>query len=133
MPQRFPGAADGLIYSPQNADATFLGPVSLRQAMGNWLLPTAVQVANTEGLDSILRIARLIGVRGLDGQRYDLSLLEDGGQVSVLDTTYAYTVFAGLGEMRGVPTLSSEVDARRHDPVAVLRIDDANGTTLVGV
>lgn len=130
LPQRFPGAADGLIYSPQNADATFLGPVSLRQAMGNWLLPTAVQVANTEGLDSILRIARLIGVRGLDGQRYDLSLLEDGGQVSVLDTTYAYTVFAGLGEMRGVPTLSSEVDARRHDPVAVLRIDDANGTTL---
>ncbi len=130
LPQRFPGAADGLIYSPQNADATFVGPISLRQAMGNWLLSTAVQVANTEGLDSILRIARLIGVRGLDGQRYDLSLLEDGGQVSVLDTTYAYTVFAGLGQMRGVLTLSPEVDARRHDPVAVLRIDAPDGTTL---
>ena len=130
LPQRFPGAADGLIYTPQNADATFSGPLSLRDAMGNWLLPTAVQVANTEGLDSILRIARLIGVRGLEGQRYDLSLLENGGQVSVLDTTYAYTVFAGLGQMRGIATLSTEADTRRHDPVTVLRIESPSGEVL---
>ena len=129
-PQRFPGAADGLIYTPQNPDGSFTGPVNLRDAMALGLLPPVVQVANTQGLDNILSSARLIGLENLDTTTYDLSLLERGGGVSVLNTTYAYSVFATLGEMRGVQAATPQRGFPPRDPVAVLRIEDADGTLL---
>lgn len=130
IPQRFPGIAEGLIYTPTNADNRFLGPISLRRAMGAGLLPPAAQVANAEGLDSILRNARLIGLSNLSSDNFDLSLLERGGGVSLLDATYAYSVFATLGEMRGVDLGDGGRGARPRHPVAVLRIEDALGNVL---
>ena len=130
IPHRFPGAADGLIYTPMNTDGSFSGPMSVREALSKGLLPPAVQVTNTEGLDSILRMARQIGMSSLRTDTYDLSLLERGGRVSVLDVGYAYTVLANLGRMHGVSWSASGRGDRPRDPVAVLRIEDANGQTL---
>ena len=130
IPGRFPGAAEGLIYTPENPDGVYTGPVNLRDAMGAGLLPPVVGVANTQGLDNILRTARLMGMRGLDTSIYDLSLLEHGGDVSVLGTTYAYSVFATNGEMRGVPVYDVGRGEPPRDPAAVLRIEDADGNIL---
>ncbi len=131
IPGRFPGAAEGLIYAPVNPDGRYRGPLNLRDAMSAWLLPPAVQVANNEGMDTILRYAHRIGLNSLgeDG-RYDLSLLERGGAVSVLDMGYAYSVFAAQGAMRGVPTEPVGRGFRQRNPVAVLRIEDADGNVL---
>lgn len=131
IPSRFPGAVEGLIYAPANADGKFRGPINLRDAMAAWLLPPAVQVASSQGLDNVLRYAHRIGLNSLgeDG-RYDLSLLERGGAVSTLDVAYAYSVFAALGDMRGVPAESVGRNYRQRNPVAVLRIEDTEGNII---
>jgi len=131
IPGRFPGAVEGLIYAPANADGKFRGPINLRDAMSAWLLPPAVQVANSQGLDNVLRYAHRIGLNSLgeDG-RYDLSLLERGGAVSTLDIAYAYSVFAAMGDMRGVPAEAVGRGYRQRNPVAVLRIEDTEGNIV---
>jgi membrane peptidoglycan carboxypeptidase len=127
----FPGAADGLIYIPNNPDDEFRGPVSLRDAMGAGLLPPVTQIANVLNLNSILRnTAHVLGITSLRDGIYDLSLLEKGGAVSVLDVTYSYSVFASLGRMSGVRVPPLAQGLRSHDPVAVRRIEDADGSVL---
>lgn len=131
IPRPFPGAVEGLIYTPANLDGQFRGPLNLRDAMSSWLLPPAVWVANRQRLENILRGAHLIGINSLDeNARYDLSLLERGGEVAPLDLTYAYSVFAGMGRMRGVPAQPVGRHYRSRDPVAVLRIEDTTGQVL---
>lgn len=131
IPRTFPGAAEGLIYTPNNPDGKFRGPINLRDALAAGLLPPTVQVAREQGLDNVLRIAHRIGLNSLgeDG-RYDLSLLERGGAVSVLDMTYAYSVFASIGDMHGVRVSPIGQGYRQVNPVAVLRIEDADGNVL---
>ncbi len=131
IPRPLPGAAEGLIYTPANPDGQFRGPVNLREAMSAWLLPPAVQVANEKRLDNILGRAHLLGLNSLDeNARHDLSLLERGGQVSVLDMAYAYSVLSAMGEMRGIQVEPVARNYRGRDPVAVLRIEDAEGSVL---
>jgi len=131
IPRTFPGAAEGLIYTPNNPDGSFRGPVNLRDAMAAGLLPPAAQIAREQGLDNVLRYAHRIGLNSLgeDG-RYDLSLLERGGAVSVLDMSYAYSVLAGLGDMRGLRVSAVGQGYRQVNPIAVLRIEDAEGNLL---
>lgn len=129
IPRPFAGAAEGLLYLPQNADGQFRGPLNLRDAMASGLRVPAVSVADATGLAQTLRIAHSMGINTLaDEDAYDLSLLEMGGQVSLLDAAYAYSVFATQGYMVGVEPLRREFRAR--DPVAVLRIEDSDGALL---
>jgi membrane peptidoglycan carboxypeptidase len=131
IPRPLPGAAEGLIYTPTNADGQFRGPINLRDAMSAWLLPPAVQVANEKRIDNILGRVHLLGINSLDeNARYDLSLLERGGQVSVLDVAYAYASLSSMGEMRGIQVEPIGRNYRGRDPVAVLRIEHPDGTVL---
>lgn len=131
IPKPFPGPFEGLIYTPANADGLFRGPMNLRDAMSVGLLPPVVQVAQGQGIGAVLSSAHQIGLNSLDEDaRYDLSLLERGGEVSPLDVTYAYTVFASLGEMRGVGVEPRGRGYRGRDPVAILKIEDADGNIL---
>jgi membrane peptidoglycan carboxypeptidase len=132
IPRPFPGAAEGLIYPPQNPDGVFRGPLSLRDAMGAGLLPPAAQIANTLGLNTILRnFAFQLGVTSLTDPTYDLSLLERGGAVSVLEMAEAYSVFAALGDVydlrRLVPAGSRSVN---RGAIAVRQISDDAGNVL---
>lgn len=130
IPHPFPGPADGLIYTPTNPDGLFRGPMNLRDAMASGLLPPAVYVANNRGLRSILVNAHRIGLNSLDENTSDLSLLERGGRVSLLDLVYAYSVFASQGVMQGLPAEPLASGYRARNPVAVLRITDAAGQVL---
>lgn len=131
IPKPFPGAVEGLIYTPANPDGQFRGPINLRDAMSAWLLAPAVDVANRFRLDSVLQYAHRIGLNSLNqNTRYDLSLLERGGEVSVLDVAYAYSVLASMGEMRGIDTEPVALNYRVRNPVAVLRIEDGAGNIL---
>lgn len=130
VPRSFPGAQEGLIYTPANPDGRFRGPMNLRDALGGGLLPPAADVAYRQGIDNVLRDAHLIGLNSLDFDVHDLTLLERGGAVSLLDVSYAYSVFASLGNMRGVSVDAIGPGYRARDPVAVKRIEDADGTLL---
>lgn len=130
IPRQFPGAAEGLIYTPNNPDGRFSGPINLRDAMGAGLLPPAAAVAQSKGINNVLTIAHQIGVNTLDSGLYDLSLLERGGEVSLLDMAYSYSVFASLGQRIGIYRDPIRPRFRSRDPVAILRIEDANGEVL---
>jgi membrane peptidoglycan carboxypeptidase len=129
-PRSFPGAREGLIYTPTNLDGAFRGPMNLRDAMGAGLLPPAADVAYREGIDAVLRNAHQIGLNSLDIGAHDLLLLERGGAAAPLDVAYAYSVFAALGDMRGVPVEPVGAGFRGRDPAAVLRIEDNSGAIL---
>lgn len=130
IPRNFPGQSESLIYPPSNPDGRFRGPLSLREAVGRGLLVPAVQVVNQHGFSAILQSAHRIGLNSLDAGVYHLSLLERGGEAALLDVSYAYSVFASLGEMRGVVVPPRDVGFRNRDPVAILQIADADGTIL---
>jgi penicillin-binding protein 1C len=123
IPSQFPGAAEGLIYTPTNPDAKFHGPVNLRDAMGAGLLPPTVSVAQSVGMGNVLSVVHQIGVNGLNEGAYDLSLLERGGAVSVLDIAYSYSVFAAEGQMPGV-SVAARTGYRTRDR-RILRIGTA--------
>lgn len=131
IPQPFPGSADGLIYTPVNPDGVYRGPLNLREAMVAGLRPPAAYLVDREGASSVLSNAHSLGLNSLrDASVYDLSLIERGGAVSVLDTTYAYSVFAAMGVMRGVDSEPVALNYRARNPVAVLRIEDAEGNLV---
>ncbi len=130
IPNQFPGSEQGLIYSITNPDGKFRGPMNLRNAMGAGLLPPAAAIANQEGMNNVLETAHQLGVNSLDENSYDLMLLERGGQVSLLDVAYSYSVFATLGSLRGVPVQPIARGWRGRDPVAIFEIQDADGKIL---
>ena len=130
IPRSFPGPADGLIYTPSNPDGQFRGPMNLRDAMVAGLVPPAVYVADSRGITQVLRTLHRIGINSIDENTANLDVLTRGGGVSVLDTTYAYSVFASMGVMRGVDVDPIAQGYRLRDPVAVLQIVDADGNVL---
>ena len=68
--------------------------------------------------------------RGL--QFYGLALTLGGGEVKLLDMTYAYATIANGACMIGMPRPRDlkKAGLRDLDPVSILRIEDANGAIL---
>ncbi|MCA9886573.1 MAG: hypothetical protein KC708_26565, partial [Anaerolineae bacterium] len=88
----------------------------------------AVSVASVTSISQVLNTAQRIGLPSPTDNIFDLELLERGGHVSLLDMTYAYSVFASQGYMVGIEPLDRSVRAR--NPVAVLKIIDNDGQIL---
>ncbi len=124
----------GIPYVPENYDRQFHGPVSLRIALARSYNIPAVEMMSRVGVENVIRTAHRMGIDTLDRESsfYGLALTLGGGEVSLLDMTYAYSVMANKGQMAGQPV---PVDSRRGgyralDPVAVLRIEDSKGNLL---
>jgi membrane carboxypeptidase/penicillin-binding protein len=131
IPRPFPGAVEGLIYIPTNPDGRFRGPISLRQAMGAGLLPPVTQVANVLNLNTVLRrTVNRLGINTLRTGLYDLSLLERGGAVSVLDVGFTYSILASSGYANGLRITPLAPGLRDHDPLAIRRIESSTGDIL---
>jgi membrane carboxypeptidase/penicillin-binding protein PbpC len=129
IPIRLPGAQEGLIYTPTNPDGSFRGPLNLRDAMGAGLLPPAAQIAQEQGMFRVIRLAHQMGINSID-ETEQVLVLDQGGEVSVLDVSYAYSVFAALGQMRGMVTEPIGRGYRVRDPVAVRTIEGPDGEIL---
>ncbi len=121
-------------YVPENIDREYHGPQSIRSALANSYNVPAVQVENWVGIDNVIRTAHAMGIntldRGLD--YYGLALTLGGGETTLYDLTYAYTVFANMGTMAGTPT---PLDQRRPgfrtlDPTLILRVETRDGQVL---
>lgn len=104
-------------YSPSNYDNSFRGPVTFREALAQSLNIPSVKVLYLTGLDAALSLAKKLGIESLENKdQYGLTLVLGGGEVSLLDLTSAYSVFAN--------------DGLRNPYVPVLKVEDNNGRVL---
>ena len=75
-----------------------------------------------------------LGVSSLNRElnSYGLSLTLGGGEVALLDHTYAFSVFANGGVMAGqpVPADRQRPGYRKLDPVFILKVEDKEGKML---
>ena len=121
----------GGTYTPLNFDGKFRGPTSVRRALGNSLNIPAVRTLEVVGLDAMLTTAHRMGINGLrDPGRYGLSVTLGGGEVTLLDLTYAYSPFANGGMQAGLMVNHGNADWRQFDPVAILEIKNGAGQTM---
>jgi membrane peptidoglycan carboxypeptidase len=124
--------SNGQPYVPENYDRRFHGPVSLREALARSYNIPAVQTINQVGVDNVIRLAHRMGINSLDTGQFGLALTLGGGEVTLLDHTYAFSVLANMGVMAGqlVPIELQRPGYRVLDPVAILRVTDRNGNVL---
>lgn len=85
-------------YTPKNYDLKEHGVVSMRTALTNSLNIPAVQTLYLAGVKDVTNLAQKMGISTLtDPDRYGLSLVLGGGEVTLLTMTSAYGVFANEG------------------------------------
>ncbi|MFM2357754.1 MAG: hypothetical protein RJA61_491 [Candidatus Parcubacteria bacterium] len=109
--------ASAVCYMPQNYDEIYRGPISMRNALAQSINVPALQTLYLAGSKDTLRLAKDMGIQSLENVgRYGLTLVLGGGEVSPLDITSAYSVFANNGV--------------RNPYTPILEIKDSSGRTL---
>lgn len=111
------GEFGGKEYTPQDYDGGERGPVSIRQALQGSLNIPAVKTLILVGINNALDTAENLGITTLkDRSRYGPSLVLGGGEVTLLEHTTAFGVFANGGV--------------KQEVTPILKIEDKNGNVL---
>jgi len=110
--------SDDGCFSPGNYDERFRGPISLRDALAQSVNVPAVKTFHLAGMNDSLDTATNMGISTLnkDTNEYGLSLVLGSGEVTLLEITSAYGVFAN--------------DGIRHPYTGIIRIENAEGDVL---
>lgn len=112
-----PGYNQSDCYMPQNYDGKHRGPMSLRDALGQSINIPAVKLFYLAGQKDSLDTAENMGINTLkDIGTYGLTLVIGGGEVTLLDMTSAYGVFANNGT--------------RIPYTGILRVENLDGDVL---
>ena len=87
-------------YEPRNYDNRFHGPMTMRAALANSYNIPAVQTLRLVGVEYLLDLLRRFGIDTLaeDPAQYGLSFTLGGGEITLIELTNAYAVFANDGE-----------------------------------
>lgn len=87
------------LYTPRNYDGAFHGPMAMRKALASSFNIPAVQTLRLVGVDYLLQLMRRFGVTTLteDASQYGLSLTLGGGEVTLIELTNAFAIFANKG------------------------------------
>ena len=124
VPTKFPDGANPP-YEPRNYDGRFHGGLTLRLALANSFNIPAVKALefvgiyddpNTPEKEGMISMAERLGITTFTRNDYGLSLTLGGGDVSLIDMTSAFSVFANGGE--------------RMPPVAILKITNFAGDVI---
>jgi len=111
------GVNESACYMPENYDGLFRGPISLRDALAQSLNVPAVKLLYLTGINNAINLAQKMGLSTIkDPARYGLSLVLGGGEITLLELTNAYGVFAN----NGIYSKSQ----------GILEVRDASGTLL---
>lgn len=86
---------DGTVYSPENSDGQYLGPITLRDALAKSRNVVAVQLGQKLGMDSISSLARRMGLTSKIAPFPSSAI--GASVVQPLDLVAVYTTFANLG------------------------------------
>ncbi|OGH05159.1 MAG: hypothetical protein A2W22_05815 [Candidatus Levybacteria bacterium RBG_16_35_11] len=85
-------------YCPVNYDGKFHGVVQMRYALGNSFNIPAVKMLKLNGIPSLVATATAMGITTWKNpDNYGLSLTLGGGEVTMIDMTQAFGVFATGG------------------------------------
>ena len=105
-------------YSPTNFDNKFNGPMTVRNALAQSRNVPAVKMLYLGGLSKTMKLAQDMGINTLKERPdfYGLGLVLGGGEVSLLELTGAYSVFANEGDF--------------NKPTGIISIEDAGGNVL---
>src|SRR3989344_763793 len=104
-------------YSPENYDNKYRGPITFRNALAQSVNIPSVKVLYLAGISDSIRLAEKMGIESLGSPlRYGLTLVLGGGEVSLLELTSAYGVFASEGV--------------RNEHYAIQEVKDSKGTSL---
>ena len=104
-------------YAPNNYDGEFRGPISIRDALQGSINVPAVKTLAYAGVNETIDLAHKMGITTLNqSERYGLSLVLGGGEVTLLDLTSAYGVFATGGQKAKL--------------MPVLKVEDSKGRVL---
>ncbi len=117
----FPGVSADKPYVPKNYSGKFVGPVSLRKALGSSLNIPAVKLLAQVGVKDMLQTGYQMGITTFSPtqenvNRFGLSGTLGGGEVKLIDITSAYSAFANEGF--------------KVDPVAILKVEDPKGKII---
>jgi len=100
-------------YMPSNYDDIFRGPVTFRNALAQSINIPAIKVLYLAGVQDSLDTAHAMGITTLtDPSRYGLTLVLGGGEVTLLEMTGAYSVFANNGVRNHLTSILSIEDTR---------------------
>jgi len=111
------------VFTPRNPSGNFQGPISIRNSLGNSLNIPAFKAALYVGVPGVVAEYKKFGMTTLDRGTYGPSVTLGGVDVNLFDVTYAYTVLANNGVMRGVPTAHEYGEGNRKlDPVTILQV-----------
>lgn len=92
------GQKDANCYNPQNYEGGFKGLMSLRSAIAQSRNVPSVRLLHLVGVGDSIKTAQVMGIQNLGtANQYGLSLALGGAEVSLLDMTEAYGVFANGG------------------------------------
>jgi 1A family penicillin-binding protein len=110
-------SSEGNCYTPKNYLGTFSGPISLRSALAQSINIASIKTLYLAGLVNTLNLAKAMGITTLsDANRYGLTLVLGGGEVTLLDMTSAYGVLAN--------------DGVRNPVSGILSIEDSGGKVV---
>ncbi len=108
---------DGKIYDPRNYDGKNIGLTHMKNALAMSLNVPAVKTLYLAGIKDSIKTAKEMGITTLNHpDRYGLSLVLGGGEVTLLDHVNAYSTFATGGI--------------HHKTVSILKIVDSSGNIL---
>ncbi len=101
-------------YDPRNYDRTFHGPMTLRRALANSYNIPAVQTVRSVGIDYFLAFSERLGVQtfGRDASRYGPAITLGGAEMTLLELTRAYTVFANQGSLVNSTSILCVLDSQ---------------------
>lgn len=104
-------------YMPGNYDDKYMGPMTLRDALAQSRNIPAIKTLYLAGIKDSIDTARNMGIKSLgDKDQYGLTLVLGGGEVSPLEITSAYGVFANAGV--------------KNDYISILKIEKSSGEIL---
>ena len=111
------GSNTSQCYMTENYDHQYRGPMSLRNALAQSVNVPAVKMLYLTGINKAIDFAERMGITTLaNKERYGLTLVLGGGEVSLLDITSAYSVFANNG--------------KRNPYTGIIRVEDAQGNVI---
>lgn len=89
---------EGKQYCPVNYDGKFHGIIQMRYALGNSINIPAIKMLKLNGVPAMIATASAMGITTFtEPEKYGLSLTLGGGEVTMLEMTQAYGVFANGG------------------------------------
>jgi 1A family penicillin-binding protein len=104
----------GQIYIPENYDRKYRGPITMKSALAQSLNIPAVKTLYLVGVERAIDAAIKAGIKSIERNRQnlDLALVLGGGEVTLLELTSAYGIFANDGVKMPVSYILEISDAQ---------------------